>query len=78
MAGISMMFCVITGIGLTLMYFILPETDGLSLVDIEQHFSDDSKQITDRKIAKSITNLTRESVECGREFNPFKSKADSA
>lgn len=51
--GISLFYCAVTGAGLTLMYFILPETEGRSLDDIELHFSDNSKKITDWKIAKS-------------------------
>lgn len=35
------------------MYNILPETEGRSLEDIELHFSDNSKGITNRKIAIS-------------------------
>lgn len=34
------------------MYFILPETEDHSLEDIELHFSDNLKKITDRKILK--------------------------
>lgn len=29
------------------MYFILPETEGRSLEDIETHYSDDTKTMTD-------------------------------
>lgn len=35
------------------MYFILPETENYTLEDIELHFSDDSKKLTDLKIIKS-------------------------
>lgn len=35
------------------MYFVLPETEDRTLEDIELHFSDNSKKITDRKIRKS-------------------------
>lgn len=39
------------------MYQILPETEDRSLEDIELHFSDNSKKLTDRKIAKlNISN----------------------
>lgn len=34
------------------MFFILPETENRTLEDIELHFSDNSKKITDRKIQK--------------------------
>lgn len=33
-------------------YNILPETEGRSLEDIETHFSDNSRKLTDWKIAK--------------------------
>lgn len=51
--GISLLHCMICGSGLILMYLILPETENQTLEDIERHFSDNSKKITDRKIAKS-------------------------
>lgn len=35
------------------MYFILPETEGRSLEEIELHFSDNSKKITNRRIPKT-------------------------
>lgn len=54
MAGVSLLFCVICGVGVILMYFILPETEGRTLEDIELHFSDNSKKLTDRKIAKKL------------------------
>lgn len=37
------------------MYFILPETEGRSLQDIELHYSDDSKTLTDIHIKQSTT-----------------------
>lgn len=42
------------------MYLILPETEDRSLEDIELHFSDNSKNLTDRKIAKlNISNNSK-------------------
>lgn len=35
------------------MYKIFPETEDITLEDIELHFSDNSKGLTDRVIAKS-------------------------
>lgn len=52
--GISMLYCVLTGAGLVLMYFILPETEGRTLEDIELHFADESTKITDWKIIKVV------------------------
>lgn len=34
------------------MYFILPETEDRTLEDIELHFSDNNRKLTDRNIAK--------------------------
>lgn len=47
------MYSVISGVGLVFMYFILPDTDGRTLEEIEDHFCDNTKKITDRKIAKA-------------------------
>lgn len=52
--GISMLFGVLTGAGLVLMYFILPETEGCTLEDIEKHFSSKSTKITDWKIKTAV------------------------
>ncbi|XP_031626287.1 facilitated trehalose transporter Tret1-1-like, partial [Contarinia nasturtii] len=49
--GVSIMHACISFIGLILMYNILPETENITLEDIELHFSDNSKRIIDRKIA---------------------------
>lgn len=51
--GVTLVPCIIIGFGLILLYRILPETTNRSLEDIEIHFSDNSKKITNRKIAKS-------------------------
>lgn len=57
MPGVSLLYCIICGVGLVVMYQILPETEDRSLEDIELHFSDNSKKLTDRKIAKlNISN----------------------
>lgn len=53
LSGTSLFFCFMCGIGFILMFMILPETENYSLEDIERHFSDNSKKITDRKILKS-------------------------
>ena len=55
--GMSMLYCVLTGAGVVLMYFILPETEGRTLEDIELHFSDDSNKITDWKINKAADKI---------------------
>lgn len=58
MAGVSFLYCVITGLGLVSLYFIFPETEDRTLEDIELHFSDNSKKLTDRKIHKSRRDST--------------------
>ena len=35
------------------MYFLIPETENRTLEDIELHFSDNNRKITDIKIAKN-------------------------
>lgn len=58
--GVSLLFSCICGTGLVWMYFILPETENRTLEDIELHFSDDSKNLTDRKIVKATANSIKE------------------
>lgn len=43
--------------GLILMYNILPETENRTLEEIEIHFADDSKTLTDRKVAKLLPKV---------------------
>lgn len=52
MPGVALFNCIVIAIGIVLMYKILPETENRTLEDIEMHFSDGSKKITDRKIHK--------------------------
>lgn len=47
MPGVSLFYSGIALAGIVLMFNILPETEGRSLEDIELHFSDNSKRITD-------------------------------
>lgn len=60
MPGVALFNCITTAFGLILMYNILPETEGRTLEDIELHFSDNSKNITDRKISKLKSMQTQE------------------
>lgn len=48
--GISLMYAFICFIGLIVTYNILPETENRTLEDIELHFSDNSRPITNREI----------------------------
>lgn len=41
---------------LVVMFYILPETENCSLEDIESHFSDNNKKITDINIFRSRSN----------------------
>lgn len=52
MPGFALFNCFITGFGFILMYKILPKVENRSLEEIELHFSDNSKKITDWKIAR--------------------------
>lgn len=50
--GVALFNCIIIAIGLVLMLYILPETENRTLEEIELHFADNNKKITDLKIAK--------------------------
>lgn len=47
LSGAILFYGIVSLIGLIVMYFILPETENRSLEDIERHYSDDTKKITD-------------------------------
>lgn len=38
-----------------IMYFLMPETEDRTLEDIEVHFSDNQRKITDRRIQKNVS-----------------------
>lgn len=62
------------------MYLILPETENRTLEDIELHFSDNKRKLTDRKIAKSSDKSKNVEMEATSSISPvdtFKSKLDS-
>lgn len=42
------------------MFFIMPETEQRSLEDIELHFSDNSKGMTDIQIAKYVSTNAKD------------------
>lgn len=50
--GVTLLYAIIAGTGLVLMYFIFPETEGRTLEDIELHFADNSKSMLNHKITK--------------------------
>lgn len=49
-------YCAIGIIGFVVLYNILPETEGRTLEDIEIHFSDPKRKLTDRFIVKNSLN----------------------
>lgn len=53
MPGVTALYCSIAAIGLIWTYNVLPETEGRTLEDIERHFSDKTKKLTDHNIAMS-------------------------
>lgn len=66
--GYTLFSCIFATLGFILMYSILPETEGRTLEDIELHFSDRTKKLTDHKISKpkkSLPNVESYSNELG-------------
>lgn len=63
MPGITLLNCIISGFGVILIYKIMPETENRTLEDIEMHFSDKTKKITDRKIAKVFDEVESDQIE---------------
>ena len=61
--GLTLFYCVVAMLGLILMFKIMPETESRSLEDIELHYSDNSKNISDHKISKSRQRTQSEDVE---------------
>ena len=52
MAGVALFNTISIFLGFILMYKILPETENRTLEDIEMHFADKTKKLTDIKILK--------------------------
>lgn len=55
--GVSLLYACIGLCGLVVGYFIIPETENRTLEDIELHFSDNSRNLTDRKIQKNAIGM---------------------
>lgn len=70
--GISLFDCAIAAIGWIVLYKILPETEGRSLEDIEMHFSDNSKKLTDHNIPKRKQSASTN----GRAVNEVEARGD--
>lgn len=67
--GVTYLNCMFAVFGWILMYNILPETEGRSLADIEMHFSDKSKKLTDHKIPKSKISNNRDACDVNEMKN---------
>jgi hypothetical protein len=52
LAGVILLYGVIDCLGFVYIYFFLPETERRTLEDIEIHFSDNKRKLTDIKIKK--------------------------
>lgn len=55
LAGTILLYGVVGVCGLVFTFFFLPETERRTLEDIEIHFSDNHRKITDRKIKKNTS-----------------------
>lgn len=60
--GMSMLYACIGVFGLVVGFFIIPETENRTLEDIELHFSDNDRKLTDRKIQKNVTGKDLQST----------------
>lgn len=61
--GVTLLYGTIGALGFVAMYLILPETESRSLEEIELHFSDNQKKITDRKIIQTTPKKRIDSIE---------------
>lgn len=59
------------------MYKVLPETENCTLEDIELHFSDNSRKITDRKIMKSSPTKHTGGIEAAIPGKPISIISDT-
>lgn len=66
--GVTLFYAILSAFALILMYLILPETEDRTLEEIELHFSDKTKKITDIKIIKSANNTNSKDVENWIQF----------
>lgn len=54
MFGLISLYAVVDIIGLVYIYMFLPETERRTLEEIELHFSDNTKKLSDIKIRKNV------------------------
>lgn len=52
--GLLLLYSVFDVIGLIFIFFFVPETERRTLEEIELHFSDNNKKLTDIKIRKNV------------------------
>lgn len=71
MPGIALLNCLIVAVGLVLIYKIMPETENRTLEDIELHFSDNSKRITDRKIERHNDSNEKQIISANDVSNEY-------
>lgn len=60
--GVISLYAVVDIIGLVYIYIFLPETERRTLEEIELHFSDNEKKLSDIKIRKNL-NMSREKTD---------------
>ncbi len=61
--GVITLYAVIDVLGMIFIYFYLPETEKRTLEDIEIHFSDNNKKLTDVKIKKNASQQKLEKLD---------------
>lgn len=69
--GLIALYAVVDIIGLFYIYMYLPETERRTLEEIELHFSDNDKKLSDIKIRKNV-NMAEEKK--GKEKNGLENK----
>lgn len=73
--GLIALYAIVDIFGLVYIYMFLPETERRTLEEIELHFSDNDKKLSDIKIRKNVNMTTEKSA----KKNGFDNKAfDSA
>lgn len=53
--GVITLYAVVDVLGMLFIYFFMPETEKRTLEDIEIHFSDNNRKLTDVKIKKNVS-----------------------
>jgi hypothetical protein len=58
LVGVITVYATVNAIGLVSIFLYLPETERRTLEEIELHFSDNNKRLSDIKIRKNVTAPT--------------------